>query len=55
LHPQHLDVRADFCGVRQAGGWRDVLDRWYTADGSGVRPTVDLPNPQSTEAALAGV
>ncbi len=25
LHPQHLEVRADFCGVRQPGAWRSVL------------------------------
>ena len=55
LHPQHLEVRADFCGVRQPGGWRDVLDRWYAVDGPGVHPAVELPNPRSTEAALAGV
>ena len=40
LHPRHLEVRADFCGVRQAGGWSDVLDRWYAADGPGVHPAV---------------
>ena len=26
LHPQHTEVRADFCAVKQPGGWRDVLD-----------------------------
>jgi tRNA-dihydrouridine synthase B len=55
LHPQHLDVRADFCGVRQAGGWSAVLDRWYAADGPGVHTATELPNPQSTDAALANV
>ena len=26
LHPQHIEVRADFCAVKQPGAWRDVLD-----------------------------
>ena len=55
LHPQHLEVRADFCTVRQPGGWSDVLERWYAADGPGVHPAAELPNPRSTEATLAGV
>lgn len=37
LHPRHEDVRADFCAVRTPGGWRDVLEKWYAADGPGVR------------------
>jgi tRNA-dihydrouridine synthase B len=32
LHPQHEEVRADFCSVRQAGAWRDVLNKWYAVD-----------------------
>ena len=27
LHPQHAEVRADFCQVKQPGAWRDVLDK----------------------------
>jgi nifR3 family TIM-barrel protein len=53
LHPQHAEVRADFCLVRQPGAWRDVLNKWYTTDAPGVHPTVEEPNPLSTEAALA--
>jgi tRNA-dihydrouridine synthase B len=53
LHPQHLDVRADFCAVCQPGAWRDVLAKWYRVDGPGVHPPVSEPNPQSSEAALA--
>jgi nifR3 family TIM-barrel protein len=53
LHPNHIEVRQDFCQVRQPGAWRDVLLKWYAMDGSGVHPTVDEPNPCSTEAALA--
>src|SRR6478735_1634947 len=49
LHPRYLEVRADFCGVRQPGGWREVLERWYSIDGTGVHPAVDSPNPLSTE------
>jgi tRNA-dihydrouridine synthase B len=54
LHPQHLEVRADFCAVLQPGGWRDVLDQWYATDGRGVHPQVSEPNPRSA-AALAQV
>jgi nifR3 family TIM-barrel protein len=53
LHPQHAEVRADFCTVHQPGAWRDVLDKWYRVDGPGVHPPVAEPNPQSSEAALA--
>ena len=52
LHPQHIDVRNDFCEVKQPGGWQAVLDRWYGVDGSGVHPSVDEPNPMSSEAVL---
>jgi tRNA-dihydrouridine synthase B len=53
LHPSHDLVRADFCQVKQPGAWRDVLEKWYAADGPGVHPTVSEPNPLSTEAELA--
>jgi tRNA-dihydrouridine synthase B len=45
LHPQHEQVRADFCAVRIPGAWRDVLAKWYAADGPGVHPAVEEPNP----------
>jgi nifR3 family TIM-barrel protein len=51
LHPRHEDVRADFCAVRHAGGWRDVLQKWYSADAAGVHPVVSEPNPRSSETA----
>jgi nifR3 family TIM-barrel protein len=38
LHPQHLEVRADFCRVRNSGEWRNVMDKWYAIDGPGVHP-----------------
>jgi nifR3 family TIM-barrel protein len=50
LHPCHEEVRADFCQVKQPGAWRDVLAKWYAADGPGVHPTVEEPNPCSSEA-----
>ena len=55
LHPQHLQVRAAFCSVQLPGGWSDVLERWYATDAPGVHPTVDAPNPCSTDAALASL
>jgi nifR3 family TIM-barrel protein len=53
LHPRYEDVRADLCAVRNPGGWRGVLDKWYAADGPGVRPSVAEPNPRSSDVALA--
>ncbi|MCI0492297.1 MAG: tRNA-dihydrouridine synthase, partial [Planctomycetes bacterium] len=38
LHPRHEEVRADFCGVRQPGAWRGVLEKWYATDGAGADP-----------------
>lgn len=53
LHPQYEEVRTDFCQVKLAGGWQQVLAKWYSADGPGVYPTVEFPNPLSSEAELA--
>jgi nifR3 family TIM-barrel protein len=53
LHPCHEEVRADFCLVRKPGAWRDVLDKWYAADGPGIHPPVEEPNPRSREALAA--
>jgi nifR3 family TIM-barrel protein len=53
LHPRHDQLRADFCGVRQPGAWRAVLDKWYAADGPGVHPRVDEPNPLASDATVA--
>lgn len=55
LHPNHTEVRADLCGVRQAGAWRDVLEKWYSIDGPGVHPPVEEPNPLASEAALVAM
>jgi tRNA-dihydrouridine synthase len=55
LHPQHLEVRAEFCSVREAGGWKDVLAKWYSNDGPGVHPAIEVPNPRSTSATLAAI
>jgi nifR3 family TIM-barrel protein len=51
LHPQHEQVRADFCTVRHAGGWRNVLEKWYSADAPGVHPAVSEPNPLASQMA----
>jgi tRNA-dihydrouridine synthase len=53
LHPRHDDVRADLCNVRNPGGWQDVLEKWYAADGPGTRPLVAEPNPRSSGPAIA--
>ncbi len=52
LHPQHLGVRQDFCTVKEPGAWRQVLAKWYAADGPGVHPTVDEPAPVMEAAAF---
>lgn len=51
LHPRHTLVREDFCSVKQPGGWRDVLERWYAVDAPGIHPRIDEPNPQSSHVA----
>ena len=48
LHPRHLEVREDFATVREPGGWRDVLARWYAEDLPGVHPEIEEPNPLAT-------
>ena len=50
LHPRHVEVRVDFCSVRQQGKWSDVLDKWYAVDGPGMHPAVVEPNPQASAA-----
>jgi nifR3 family TIM-barrel protein len=50
LHPQHHAVREDFARVREPGGWRSVLHKWYAVDGPGVRPAVEEPNPLASTA-----
>ncbi len=50
LHPQHKQVRDDFCSVKQPGGWKDVLETWYAHDAPGVYPDIEEPNPQSSHA-----
>jgi nifR3 family TIM-barrel protein len=52
LHPRHVDVRTDFCRVKQPGMWRNVLEKWYAVDGPGVHPPIEEPNPRSSEAEL---
>jgi tRNA-dihydrouridine synthase B len=52
LHPQYKEVRAEFCSIRQPGGWRDILERWYAYDGPGVHPDVEVPNPRSSAGSL---
>jgi tRNA-dihydrouridine synthase len=48
LHPEHALVRADFGSVKQPGAWREVLAKWYAADGPGVHPAIEEPNPLAT-------
>jgi tRNA-dihydrouridine synthase B len=52
LHPHHVEVRADFCQLKLPGAWRDVLEKWYAVDGPGAHPSIDEPNPRSSEAEL---
>ena len=41
LHPEQKLVRADFCTIKEPGGWRDVLKKWYSTDSPGVHPQPD--------------
>jgi len=45
LHPQHKQVRAAFCTVKQPGAWREVLVEWYRTDGPGISLVHDEPKP----------
>lgn len=38
LHPNYLDVRADFVQVRNFDDWSRVLEKWYREDLPGVFP-----------------
>jgi nifR3 family TIM-barrel protein len=49
LHPQHEQVRADFCRVQGAEAWQELLNRWYSIDTPGVRPESLEPNPCSID------
>lgn len=55
LHPDHFAVREDFCQVKEPGGWRGVLEKWYAGNGPGVHPPVEEPNPLASEAILSTV
>jgi hypothetical protein len=50
LHPRHAEVREAFATVREPGGWRDVLAKWYAEDLPGVHPAAEEPNPLATAA-----
>jgi nifR3 family TIM-barrel protein len=50
LHPRHIEVRETFATVREPGGWRDVLARWYAEDLPGVHPAAEEANPLATAA-----
>ncbi len=50
LHPNHKEVRADFCKVKKPGAWRDILDQWYAEDLPGVYPEIEEPNPLASSA-----
>ena len=47
LHSEHEQVREDFCQVKKAGAWREVLTKWYHTDAPGVHPAVEQSNPLS--------
>lgn len=49
MHPQHGEVREDFARVQGAGAWRTVLAKWYAADGPGIHPAIDEPNPLASQ------
>jgi len=45
LHPLGEQVRDAWVKVKNAGDWRDVLERWYSEDLPGRYPKVDEVNP----------
>ncbi len=42
LHPEHLAVRDAFVAVKDAAGWRAVLERFYASDAPGRDPAADV-------------
>jgi tRNA-dihydrouridine synthase B len=42
LHPEHLAVRDAFVAVKDAAGWREVLERFYATDAPGRDPAADV-------------
>lgn len=52
MHPNHKEVRADFCKTKQAGDWRKVLNQWYAEDLPGIHPKIEEPNPLCSDADL---
>jgi tRNA-dihydrouridine synthase B len=51
LHPQSLEVRDAFVGVRRPGQWREVLDAWYAEDLPGRHPAMEVDETADCEAA----
>lgn len=49
LHPQRKEVRDAFIAVKTAEQWLQVLEQWYGDNAPGQFPSVEEPNPLSTE------
>lgn len=46
-HPQHLEVRPSFARIRSHAEWIAALDRWYSEDGPGAYPSVNVVADES--------
>ena len=45
-HPDGDHVRADFVAAKNAGMWKETIERWYSTDRGGVYPTnPGIPKP----------
>jgi len=44
FHPESIKVKAEFINVGSLRDWKNVLDKWYAADGPGVWPADDAAN-----------
>jgi len=44
FHPESIKVKSEFINVGSLRDWKNVLDKWYAADGPGVWPADDAAN-----------
>jgi len=44
FHPDSIQVKSEFINVGSLRDWKNVLDKWYAADGPGVWPRDDAAN-----------
>ena len=54
FHPMAAEVKHEFISVHSLRDWRNVLDRWYAADGPGVWPDAKAADEVNTAPDMQG-